>query len=280
MMSRRTFLTRGVILAGSLLALPGAGYGYSTRVEPRWLEVVRLKLRLEGLPAPFRGLRILQFSDVHLGFHYDADRLAGLAARIEKERPDVVCFTGDLVDYAVGSAYTPIRDALRLIRAPLGSYAVLGNHDYYGDADEVAALLKEGGFTCLRNRMVRLEREGAVLCMAGVEDAWEGKPDLKRALQDAGTGDFTVLLSHAPDYADEVLAYPVQLQLSGHSHGGQVRLPLIGPLASVPYGKKYPSGRYDLGGGKLVLYTNRGIGVSVKPVRFLCRPELTVITLE
>lgn len=273
-------MARSAVLLGGLLAIPGAGYGYASRIEPDWLQVERPELRCPGLPAPFHGLRIVQFSDVHLGFHYDAAKLSGLAAKIGREEPDIVCFTGDLVDYAVSRPdYEAVRNALHEIRAPLGCYAVLGNHDYYGNADEVAALLEDGGFRCLRNRSVRLAKDGASIRLAGVEDAWEGQPDLKRALRDVPPEEFTVLLSHCPDYADEVLDFPVQLQLSGHSHGGQVRLPLVGPLASVPYGTKYPSGLYRLGEGKLALYTNRGIGVSVKPVRFMCRPELTVFTL-
>lgn len=278
--SRRTFLARTAALIGSLVAVPSAAYGYAALVEPQWLEVVRLKLRFEGLPEPFRGLRIVQFSDLHVGFHYDAGQLAKLAVRIRNEQPDVVCFTGDLVDYSIGPDYPLVRDALREIRATLGCFAVLGNHDYYGNADEVASLLKDGGFTCLRNQGVRLAKDGSAIYIAGIEDAWEGKPDLKQTVKGTRPEDFTILLSHAPDYADEVLKYPVKLQLSGHSHGGQVRLPFIGPLASVPHGSKYPSGQYHLGDGKLTLYTNRGIGFSMKPIRFMCRPELTVFTLE
>ncbi len=109
----------------------------------------------------------------------------------------------------------------------------------------------------------------------------EGKPDLEVALQSAKPDEFVLLLSHAPDFADVAVRHPVDLQLSGHSHGGQVRLPLIGNTSALPlYGRKYVDGLYTLGGGKLQVYTNRGIGVSVFPVRFLCRPELTVFTLH
>ncbi|WP_223193015.1 metallophosphoesterase [Paenibacillus sedimenti] len=232
------------------------------------------------LPEAFKGLRIVHFSDLHFGFHFDIKQLMSVAEKIQAEQPDIVCFTGDLVDYALGSHNKEISSVLNTIRAKYGCYAVLGNHDYYGDASAVAAVLEAGGFRCLRNSGSRVQQGNQSIWIAGVEDMWEGTPDLKAAMNMVKKEEWVLLLSHAPDFADVAVLESIHLQLSGHSHGGQVRLPLIGPLASVPYGVKYPCGLYQVGKDKsFALYTNRGIGVSVRPIRFMCRPELTVLTL-
>lgn len=280
-MSRRSFLKKGLLLGGSLLSVPPLSYGYATWVEPRWLQVERISLAFPTLPEAFKGLRVVQFSDLHVGFHLDIQQLTKVVEVIQAEKPDIVCFTGDLVDYEIGGQGQEIRNVLKTITATYGCYAVLGNHDYYGDVDEVADVLEGGGFHCLRNRGLRIQKDGQSIWIAGVEDMWEGVPNLKAAMQSAKKEEWVLLLSHAPDYADVVAAAgAVHLQLSGHSHGGQVRLPIIGPLASVPYGVKYPSGLYHVGKNQsLTLYTNRGIGVSVRPIRFMCRPEITVLTL-
>jgi predicted MPP superfamily phosphohydrolase len=280
-MNRRSFLKRGLLLGGSLLSVPPLSYGYATWVEPRWLQVERISLAFPTLPEAFKGLRVVQFSDLHFGFHLDIKQLTKVVEVIQAEEPDIVCFTGDLVDYEIGGQGQEIRDILKTITATYGCYAVLGNHDYYGDVEEVADVLEGGGFHCLRNRGLRVQKGSQSIWIAGVEDMWEGVPNLKTALQSAKKEEWVLLLSHAPDYADVVAAAgTVHLQISGHSHGGQVRLPIIGPLASVPYGVKYPSGLYHVGKNQvLTLYTNRGIGVSVRPIRFMCRPEITVLTL-
>ena len=279
-MSRRSFLKKGLLLGGGLLSVPPLSYGYATWIEPHWLQVERIPLSFPTLPEGFKGLRIVQFSDLHFGFHMDVKQLTSVAEVILAEQPDIVCFTGDLVDYAIGQHGQEIRDVLRTIKATFGCYAVLGNHDYYGDVEEVADVLEGGGFRCLRNKGMRIQKGNQSIWIAGVEDMWEGVPDLKVAIQSVKKEEWVLLLSHAPDFADVAAGEAVHLQISGHSHGGQVRLPFIGPLASVPYGVKYPSGLYHVGkNNSLTLYTNRGIGVSVRPIRFMCRPEITVFTL-
>lgn len=279
-MSRRSFLKKGLLLGGGVLAIPSVGYGYATLVEPHWLQVERITLSFPTLPEAFKGLRVVQFSDLHFGFHLDVKQLTHVAHVIQAEKPDIVCFTGDLVDYAVGPSGQEIQEVLRTITATYGCYAVLGNHDYYGDVEEVADVLEGGSFHCLRNKGVRIQKGNHSIWIAGIEDMWEGVPNIKAAMKSVKKEEWVLLLSHAPDFADMAALEPIQLQLSGHSHGGQVRLPFIGPLASVPYGVKYPSGLYHVGKNKtLTLYTNRGIGVSVRPIRFMCRPEITVLTL-
>lgn len=278
-MSRRTFLKKGVGWGAALAAGMVLGGGYATGIEPRWLEVVRTRLTLPALPQAFRGVTVAHFSDVHFGFFFGLDRLEELILRIQEEKPDMICFTGDLVDDKVGGQGPEMSKLLSQLKAPLGKYAVLGNHDYYDDESKVEKILTNGGFRCLRNESVTAAWKGSRIRIAGVEDIHRGLPDMNDALRASKEGEFVLLLSHTPDYAATALSHPVHLQLSGHSHGGQIRLPIKGPLKLVPGAMRYPIGWYSLEGGKLQLYVTRGIGVTGLPIRFLCRPELTVHTL-
>ncbi|WP_088833538.1 metallophosphoesterase [Paenibacillus tyrfis] len=279
-LSRRSFLKTLTLTGAGLVALPGATYGYARYAEPKWLEVTQYTLSFARLPQQMDGIKIVQFSDVHLGFNFDTKDLSELIGLINRIQPDIVCFTGDLVDYAVGPDGDAYARVLSELRPPLGKYAVLGNHDYYKEAPKVEALLKTAAFELLTNRMVRIQHQGSSFVMAGVDDQWKGYPDIDKALARVKPEDFVLLLSHCPDFADIAVQYPVDFQLSGHSHGGQVRLPFYGHVVTPKFGKKYVLGHYVLGAGKLQLYVNRGIGVSEHPVRFLCRPELTVFTLR
>jgi predicted MPP superfamily phosphohydrolase len=280
-MNRRSFVKRCAYALAGLILMPSAGYAYARYAEPGWLVTKEVTLQLQRLPAAFDGLRVVQFSDVHLGFHHTTEQLAQLVEHIQSLQPDLICFTGDLFDSAVGSDAAPAVEVLSRLKAPLGKGAVLGNHDYYGrETDKIKRILVDSGFVLLMNQSVPLKRGHTTIYLSGVDDMWDGQPDLPKALQAVPKDVFTLLLSHCPDFADIALQHSVDLQLSGHSHGGQVRLPFYGHLYTPVYGSKYVDGHYSLGGGKLQVYTNRGIGVSVLPIRFWCRPELTVFTLR
>jgi predicted MPP superfamily phosphohydrolase len=158
------------------------------------------------------------------------------------------------------------------------SLPVLGNHDHGRNPELIARALDKNGIAVLRNYGLYVERAGARLWVAGVDDVLGGGTNLEQALRGIPKSEPTVLLAHEPDYADSVRDYPVDLQLSGHSHGGQVRVPLVGALYLPPLGRKYPSGLRQL--GSLTLYTNRGIGTTVLPVRLNSAPEVTLLTLR
>lgn len=280
-LSRRSFLKKTISGFAQLAVLSVGGYSYARYAEPRWLHTTHLTLTLKRLPPAFSGMRIVQFSDVHLGFHYSAEQLAQLVDIIQSHNPDLICFTGDLYDYVVLEDSPAVIQALSRLKAPLGKGAVLGNHDYYGkEPKKITKILSDGGFQVLNNQSIALNRGKDYVWLSGVEDMWNGQPDIKKALKSVPPNDCVLLLSHCPDFADIALEYPIDLQLSGHSHGGQVRLPFYGHIVTPQYAKKYVDGLYTLGDGKLQVYTNRGIGVSQYPVRFYCRPELTVITLN
>jgi predicted MPP superfamily phosphohydrolase len=173
-------------------------------------------------------------------------------------------------------AIEPCAQLLGQIRARFGILAILGNHDVSTDPAHITAVLQAHGVSVLRNRSVSLERDGERLWLAGVDDVLAGTPDLKLTLRTIPRGEPVVLLAHEPDYADYVA--DVDLQLSGHSHGGQIRIPLVGAPVLPSMGRKYPWGLRRI--GPLTLYTNVGIGTIWIPMRFNCPPEVTLVTLR
>lgn len=276
-MTRRAFLKRSAL---AVLGLAVSGGAYARFWEPEWLETTRLTLQSSRLPAAFSGMRIIQFSDVHFGFHMDADDLQKLVNRIQREQADMICFTGDLIDGASSDARKAL-PILKQLRAPLGQYAVLGNHDFRGFPGEVVTgVLQRSGFEVLHNRHMQIQRGGQQIAVAGVEDWFGGNPDIQEAIRGIPPEEYTLLLAHEPDLADEAKEYSIDLQLSGHSHGGQIFVPLIGAPWNPAMGRKYPRGLYQFNNQQFSLYTNRGIGMTMLPLRLLSRPELTVITLQ
>lgn len=278
--SRRSFLKKMMKLG----LTAGAGLftgGYAWLWEPRNLEVEHVNLTLPRLPESFQGMRIAHFSDMHLGFHMDKSDMERLAKAVREQSPDIICFTGDMVE-AKAEPMAECLPLLRAMQAPLGKYAVLGNHDYRGrEYKKLAQLYHDAGFTLLVNEHVTVEKNGDVIAVAGLDDALNGVPDPAAALDGLEADIFTLLLMHEPDYADIASGYAYDLQLSGHSHGGQVRAPFIGALTTPRGSHKYIQGLYYTGeeGASMPVYVNRGVGMTQLPIRFLCKPELTMIHL-
>ncbi|QRG69811.1 metallophosphoesterase [Brevibacillus choshinensis] len=278
--SRKTLLHKWFQAALRLLGLGAVACLYSYGWERKWIEVTQVPIEVPSLPETFKGMKLVHFSDLHLGHYCEPEDVRHVVELIMQERPDMICFTGDLVDESTRylSAVVPI---LRQLRAPFGKYAVLGNHDYrMREQHVVRDALSSSGFEVLDNRHIRVEKQGSALCVAGVDDVLFGVPDLTRAVAEIPAGDTVILLAHEPDFAQEAAAFPIHLQLSGHSHGGQVRLPLIGPILTPKLSQKYVQGLYRVEKKDMQVYTTRGIGTTILPIRFLCRPEVTVLTLR
>jgi len=279
--TRRSFLKRVAIGAGSLLASGGAAGSYAAYVEPRWIETVALRVQLPRLPQAFAGKRIAHISDIHLGFHMTLAELQAIVGRVQRLQADMIIFTGDLFDSWISEDPQATAGVLAGLAAPLGKWAVLGNHDTYAGVADTKLILQQGGFTVLDNAHALVRLGADTLQVAGVADMWTGYPDLQRALEGANPRLCTLLLSHCANFADEAASRPdIQLQLSGHSHGGQIRLPLLGAVETPPYGDKYVSGLHVVPPSGLLVYTTRGLGMTMLPFRFLCRPEITVLTLD
>jgi Calcineurin-like phosphoesterase. len=281
-MSRRSFFRKIGRWAAGAGAFLGGGYAYVKEIEPRWLEMKRIHFYHPKFPPSFSPFTIALFSDTHLGFHFDLNQLEEAIGRIQSEHPDLIIFSGDLVDD--WSDFQPSGDLvqhLTRLEAPFGKFAVYGNHDH-GSMGTVLyrRLMEDAGFHLLFNSSLSIDNGIDQFYLLGVDDAVLGSPDLEKALEGAGNGDsFRLLVSHCPDFADITKNYSVHLQLSGHSHGGQVKIPFFGAVITPYYGKRYTEGIYPLT-EDFTLYVNRGLGTSRLPFRFLCRPEITILTLE
>jgi predicted MPP superfamily phosphohydrolase len=242
------------------------------------------------LPVAFDGLRIAQLSDIHMDEYTEPFFLRQAIAEINRLQPDLVLLTGDFVSdgprwkkFAVGAAWQCANILRELACREL--YAILGNHDVLVSARGVSRALTANGITVLTNTSRAIERGGSRIWLAGLDDPVEGHPDLEKAIPPSirnVPNEPVVLMCHAPDYADDLLAYPagqsVDLMVSGHTHGGQICLPLIGALTLPSLGQKYVQGWFQL--GDMQLYVNRGIGTVGVPFRLNCPPEITLMTLR
>ena len=282
--SRRDFLKVSAILGLDTFLLGLTGASYAWNVEPTWMDINRVTLKLPRLPRAFSGMRLAQISDVHLGPWMSPERFREIISLMTAQAPDLVALTGDYVlALSHGPSYTAELREMTHILAELTSQfpvvAVMGNHDYWYNAFEVSSALEKGGVHLLMNTVYTLEKDGEKLHLAGLDDIYEQQQNLDAVLAQLPGSDCAILLAHEPDFADASAATGrFDLQISGHSHGGQVVLPLIGPPILPDLGRKYPSGLYKV--GNMYQYTTRGVGTSLPPVRFNCRPEITVLTLE
>jgi hypothetical protein len=261
----------------------------STLIEPNRPRVVRREIALKRWPARLEGFTIALLSDFHYDPYFSEHPLHAAIGLVNSLHPDLIVFTGDFVSaplfndsekagHEAASAAEPCARLLRQMQAPHGLWAVLGNHDVATDPNEVTSTLHSQGIGVLANRSAPIEANGARFWLAGVNDVLSDSPDPDAALRPVPGDEATILLAHEPDYADDVARYPVDLQLSGHSHGGQVRLPLVGPLYLPKMARKYVWGLYRV--GPLTLYTNSGLGTVGVPVRWNCPPEITLLTLR
>ena len=274
-LNRRDVLKVG---ACALLGVLG-GIGYTSQIEPGWVETVTVIHKIAALSTGLHGYRIVQLSDLH----YDNiwmtwQRLLEVVQIANGLRPDLIVITGDFITDQPPNAQKHISTTLGRLYAPDGVLAVPGNHDYWSGIAIIEAATRAAGIVLLHNE-IRTLQEGQ-LHIAGLDDVMEGHSRIQHTLKTIPTTGTTILLVHEPDVADRVaVSGKVALQLSGHTHGGQVVPPFSkSPPRLPPLGHKYPSGRYQI--GKMIHYTNRGLGVVPPRVRFNCRPEITLHILS
>lgn len=276
----RSMLTRRQFIAGSLAAAAGlVGVGaYSTRVEPFWIEIVKRPLAIASLPDKLLGATLVQLSDLHAGRVPD-DYLLRTLKRVSALNPDILVVTGDLTQAAGPSQIERVFSHLPIARH--GTICTLGNHDYGADwlegsqADMVASIVGSYGARVLRNEMT----VAAGLQIVGMDDLWSNRFDPVAAFADVDPSSPTLCLTHNPDTVDQGGWGEFRgWVLAGHTHGGQVKLPFLGPFDLPVRNKRYSAGEFDLGGGRK-LYINRGVGF-LRQIRFDVRPEVTAFTLE
>jgi predicted MPP superfamily phosphohydrolase len=284
--SRRELLVSG----GRIFAAAGSAAGsWSFFAEARWWQVTHRKFPVHGLSPGLHGLRIVQLTDIHHGAWMSLAWVKQIVDATNALAPDIVALTGDYVYH--GPQYVrPVSKALAFLRPRIGVVGVLGNHDWYDNRGLTQWAFAREGIPLIDNKrlfvtpnqyLMSHAREG--LCIAGVGDLWEDKCLYDEALGGVHGGMPRILLSHNPDVAEQApfleSGHRVDLMLSGHTHGGQIRLPGIGaPVTNSAYGQKYAQGLVQ--GPVCPVFVSRGLGMTVMPLRLGVRPEIAVIELQ
>ena len=271
--TRRKFLEIFTSLSAKLLS-PVAYYLPGNQLDTPVVQ--RVQIPLQRLPESFEGFRLVVMSDFHISPAVPLEYLRKAAAMAAALKPDLVVFPGDFV-WHKAEAIFDLAPVLAGIDSRHGSFACLGNHDVWTDAKIVRQGLQESGIPLLFNQGVTLAQGSGLLNLAGLDDGWSEELNLNGTLENLPGQAPTILLLHEPDLADETARDGrVALQLSGHTHGGQIRLDGRAPVLP-PLGRKYDLGLFQVGG--MFVYTTGGIGTTTIPLRIHCPPEITEITL-
>lgn len=252
-------------------------------IEPAWLTKHNFVLQIPNWRPEHRGLKIAILTDLHVGSpHTGIEKLKKVVERTNNERPDLVVILGDLVNQGViGGRFIepePIAEVLQGLQAPLGVFAVLGNHDWWYDGARIEKALREFGITVLENKAHPVQYKGKVFWIVGIADLWTRRPEIEGSLRQVESNEPVILITHNPDIFPNVPSR-VSLTLAGHTHGGQVNLPIAGRLI-VPskYGQRYAMGHVIEDGRHL--FVGGGVGSSILPVRFRVPPEVVILTLQ
>ncbi len=248
------------------------------REEARSITVTEVNVALRQWPAAFDGLRVAFLADMHASPQTPCAFLERVVDETNRLQPDLILLGGDYV--TKGTKYIkPMAQVLGKLKAPLGIYGVMGNHDYVAGPAAIRSALKQVGIVDVTNSGRWLKVDGSRVRIAGVGDLWHDRQDLEAALAGVKDSDPVILLSHNPDYAMRLMDLRVGLVLSGHTHGGQIRLPGVGPLiTNSKYGTRLVNGLISI--DILQLFVSRGIGTVVVPLRYGSPPEIALLTLR
>ena len=265
--------------AWMVLGIGTLAAGYAFFVEPRWVEWNDEDVDIPGLSPAMDGFRVFHLTDLHLYSGLSASVFRSIVNECNRQKPDLVVLTGDLVNHSA-QAIPGCVAQLGELRARCGVLAILGGHDYESfSAARLISGLESVGIRVLHNRAVPVGSDESPLWVAGIDDnTSQGHPDLDAALAPIPEHAPRILLMHSPDGILQAARHGVPLVLAGHTHGGQVCLPFLGPVRTMSrYGKQYARGRCKV--GETTLYTSRGLG-SHHRVRFLARPEVVRFRLR
>lgn len=241
-------------------------------IEPYWLVETEYDIYDFLIPEEFDGYKVVFVSDIHHGPFFSYERVEKLRDRMNDLEADLILMGGDYVHR--GPLYVPeVFKALTGLRAENGVFGVLGNHDHWDGEQATRDGLEKAGFTDIDNKQIVVEKDGAMIRIAGVGDYDMDIPEFSRE------DEYTILVSHNPDFAAELTEEKPDLMLSGHTHGGQVTFfGLWAPLIPSKYGNKFRYGEIDYNDIKMIVTS--GVGTITPPVRFFARPEIVVITLH
>ncbi|MBI5930907.1 MAG: metallophosphoesterase [Chloroflexi bacterium] len=261
--------------------LPGiGGLVYSTKIEPGEVVIEHITLKLPRLDPVFDNYNLIHISDLHRDTTWmSEERLVAYMHLVNDQKPDAIAITGDFVSWQAEPFEDSLVRALQILKPRDATVAVLGNHDHWTNASIVRRAIRRSGTVDINNGVYTIQRGQAMLHLCGVNDVWEGHHRLDLVMGALPNDGAAILLAHEPDYADVSSQIGrFDLQLSGHSHGGQVQLPFIGPIAYAEMAHKYPAGLYKV--NTMYQYTNRSLGMVIPQIRFNCRPEITVFKLK
>jgi predicted MPP superfamily phosphohydrolase len=266
------------IASAGALGVAIAGGVYSRFVHPFRARVNHQLIELPRAHRNLKDLTIAFVTDLHVGPHFPATALEPIIRMLEEIRADIVLFGGDYISESprhLAEVQEPLTRMAATAR--LGAWGILGNHDVANIRSRVMEMFEPTGIRILENESVEVDIGNDSFWLIGVDDMLLGTSDLAAAFAGVPPDAPRIAMWHEPDFAERMEPYGPFLLLSGHTHGGQVRLPFIGPVATPKFGKRYISGRFVF--GDMTLYVSNGIGMYRPPVRFNCPPELVVFTL-
>ncbi len=276
-MTKRRFLK---LVAGGAVAV-GGSTAYAFGVEPDLLVVREVELKIRHLPAGFDGLKVAQLTDIHFDRDQDEELLAKMVERVNELQADVILYTGDFITRDMLS-FELLLEYLAKVKVVHGAYGIMGNHDtWYSSFARMKPMFQRVGVDFLSNQSSQLHHQGESLWLNGLDSAWGGKPLIEKSFVGIPKESACLTMMHEPDVFDEIAQRRVSFtQFSGHTHGGQCRVPLIGYApVKVRYGEKYIEGHFEKNLDQQ-LYVSAGIGTVGLRVRFSCPPEIVLFTLK
>lgn len=279
-------LLRTLLVLLILIGTLGAFYIHATLISPQSINVRKEKISSEKIPTQLDGLKIVFFSDVHFNQYVDEERLLKVISAINNQKPDVVLFGGDLFDHPANqipddTKQNQMVEALKSIEAPLGKFAVLGNHDLEAESSKemISSVLYRGEFEIITNRSLRIRKNSSVsIVLVGLDSQMLGSPNVDAAFANVQSTDFVITICHTPDTVLDSPTNLIDLFLAGHGHGGQVYIPFFGALYKANYAEQYYRGKHQI--EQTLLDVTNGTGTTKMDIRFLAEPEIVVYTLN
>lgn len=247
-------------------------------IEPYLIKIEEIEINDPDIPRAFLGKKIAFISDIHFGFNYSDQRLNRLVEKINEQKPDLVLLGGDYIEKKASLAQ-PCFEQLKKIEAPLGIFGVLGNHDHWESAQVVQEAMSGAGIVNIDNKGFWIEYEDQKIRIGGVGDLWNDTQKIEPVIDDVLANDFLILVSHNPEYAEQLETDLVDLIVAGHHHGGQFApFDLWTTFMKTDYGAKYKSGFVQT--DKTKVFVSTGVGTTWLPIRFMARPEIVILTLQ
>ena len=251
-----------------------------TKFKPELFDLVNVNVKINDLPFTFHNYRIINLTDIHLGQWISPEYLNGVADYVNSLNPDMITLTGDYVSYILEGYENDLLDSFKKLKAKDGKFAVLGNHDHWAGAEEIRKILKKSNIVDLSNDVFTIEKDGEKLNISGVDSLTVGADDLDKVLEKLPHDGASILLVHEPDFAKiSSKTNRFDLQMSGHSHGGQLVIPGVETTPfRCSYSIKYPVGAYKV--NNMFQYTSKGLGTNSFWIRVNCKPEITQFYLK